>query len=154
MPVFPAGKALTAGQTASVTFVNVFRLGQISVQKVNQEGTPLEGVEFLLEWSEDGVTWQPVTETTGPDYPLGSCTAPGLKEGKLVTGADGMAVFTMLEDVGSANAHAPLQVVNTKGFDLPQTGDRGVWMYGLIGVVLMAGSLTSLYLANRKKQGK
>ena len=40
------------------------------------------------------------------------------------------------------------------GFDLPQTGDRGVWMYGLIGVVLMAGSLTSLYLANRKKQGK
>ena len=60
----------------------------------------------------------------------------------------------MLEDSGSANAHAPLQVVNTKGFDLPQTGDRGVWMYGLIGVVLMAGSLTSLYLANRKKQGK
>lgn len=57
----------------------------------------------------------------------------------------------MLEDSGSANAHAPLQVVNTKGFDLPQTGDRGVWMYGLIGVVLMAGSLTSLYLTNRKK---
>lgn len=74
-------------------------------------------------------------------------------DGKATGTVDGKAV-TMLEDSGSANAHAPLQVVNTKGFDLPQTGDRGVWMYGLIGVVLMAGSLTSLYLANRKKQGK
>ena len=57
----------------------------------------------------------------------------------------------MLEDNGSVNAHAPLTVVNTKGFDLPETGDNGVWMYGLIGILLMAGSMTCIVLTNRKK---
>ncbi len=59
---------------------------------------------------------------------------------------------TMLEDKGSENAIAPLRVINTKGFDLPATGDRGVWMYGLIGVLLMAGSIASIVLTNRKKR--
>lgn len=36
----------------------------------------------------------------------------------------------MLTDNGSANALTPLSVVNTSGFDLPATGDRGVWIYG------------------------
>ena len=63
---------------------------------------------------------------------------------------DGNTV-NMLEDNGSVNAHAPLTVVNTKGFDLPETGDNGVWMYGLIGILLMAGSMTCIVLTNRKK---
>lgn len=63
---------------------------------------------------------------------------------------DGNAV-NMLEDDGSVNAHAPLTVVNTKGFDLPETGDNGVWMYGLIGILLMASSVTCIILTNRKK---
>ena len=58
----------------------------------------------------------------------------------------------MLEDNGSENAHAPLTVVNTRGFDLPSTGDRGIWMYGLIGILLMAGSVASIVLTNRKKR--
>ena len=57
----------------------------------------------------------------------------------------------MLEDKGSVNAIAPLKVINTKGFDLPETGDRGVWMYGLIGILLMAGSLACIVLTSRKK---
>ena len=57
----------------------------------------------------------------------------------------------MLEDKGSVNAIVPLKVINTKGFDLPETGDRGVWMYGLIGILLMAGSLTCIVLTGRKK---
>ena len=39
---------------------------------------------------------------------------------------------TMLEDNGSANAEVPLAVKNTKGFDLPKTGDHGTWMYSLV----------------------
>jgi len=66
---------------------------------------------------------------------------------------DGNAV-NMLTDNGSANAEAPLKVVNTRGFDLPATGDRGVWMYGLIGVLLMAGSAVCIVLTARKKAGK
>ena len=58
----------------------------------------------------------------------------------------------MLPDRGSENAHAPLTVVNTRGFDLPSTGDRGIWMYGLIGILLMAGSVASIVLTNRKKR--
>lgn len=58
----------------------------------------------------------------------------------------------MLEDDGSANALAPLRVINTKGFDLPATGDQGIWMFGLIGALLMIASLTGLYMTNRKKK--
>ena len=59
---------------------------------------------------------------------------------------------TMLEDNGSENAHAPLTVVNTKGFDLPSTGDRGVWMYGLAGILLMTGSIACIIVTSRKKK--
>ena len=60
--------------------------------------------------------------------------------------------INMLEDNGSENAHAPLTVVNTRGFDLPSTGDRGVWMYGLLGVLLMTGSVVSIIVTSRKKK--
>ena len=59
---------------------------------------------------------------------------------------------TMLADNSSINAHAPLKVVNTRGFDLPATGDRGVWMYGVIGIALMAVSLTLLIINAKKKR--
>lgn len=64
---------------------------------------------------------------------------------------DGNAV-SMLDDDGSANAHATLTVVNTRGFDLPSTGDRGVWMYGLAGVLLMSASAVTIFFAFRKKK--
>ncbi len=57
----------------------------------------------------------------------------------------------MLEDKGSANAIVPLTVVNTSGFDLPATGDHGVWMYGLAGILLMAGSVACIVVSIRRK---
>lgn len=60
----------------------------------------------------------------------------------------------MLEDNGSQNAHAPLTVVNTRGFDLPSTGDRGVWMYGLLGILLMTGSAVCIIVSSRKKTAR
>lgn len=63
---------------------------------------------------------------------------------------DGNTV-TMLADKGSANAIAPLTVVNTSGFDLPATGDHGVWMYGLAGILLMTGSIVCIIVTTRKK---
>ena len=56
----------------------------------------------------------------------------------------------MLEDNASPNAEAPLTVVNTRGFDLPQTGDTGTWMLGAFGVLLMAGSLFGIVLLTKK----
>ena len=58
----------------------------------------------------------------------------------------------MLSDRGSENAHAPLTVVNTRGFDLPSTGDHGVWMYGLLGILLMTGSAVCIIVSSRKKK--
>ena len=58
---------------------------------------------------------------------------------------------TMLADNGSANALAPLSVVNTSGFDLPATGDRGVWLYGLAGILLMAASAACIIITTRKR---
>lgn len=58
---------------------------------------------------------------------------------------------TMLVDDGSANAEAPLTVINTAGFDLPQTGDNGTWMFTVGGILLMAGATLIIFLACRKK---
>jgi LPXTG-motif cell wall-anchored protein len=60
----------------------------------------------------------------------------------------------MLEDNGSQNAHAPLTVVNTRGFKLPSTGDHGVWMYGLLGILLMTGSAVCIIVSSRKKTAR
>ena len=59
---------------------------------------------------------------------------------------------TMLEDNGSANAEAPLTVVNTSGFDLPQTGDMGTAIFAVTGILLMAGAGIIILLACRKKK--
>ena len=59
---------------------------------------------------------------------------------------------TMLEDNGSANAEAPLTVVNTSGFDLPQTGDMGTAIFAVTGILLMAGAGIIILFACRKKK--
>ena len=74
-------------------------------------------------------------------------------EHKLVTASatvDGKKV-TMLESNGSKNAEAPLTVVNTRGFDLPKTGDHGTWMYSVGGVLLMTAAAGAMFFALRKR---
>ena len=61
---------------------------------------------------------------------------------------------TMEADGESANALVPLTVVNTRGFNLPQTGGHGTWMYGAAGTVLMVAAAIILVSARRKKLGK
>lgn len=46
---------------------------------------------------------------------------------------------TMLDDemdAGSTNAIAPLQVVNTRGFETPMTGENGTWALAIGGVLV------------------
>lgn len=65
---------------------------------------------------------------------------------------DGNSV-AMQEDNGSANAEAKLKVVNTPGFDLPDTGDSGTMVFTIVGVVLMvcAVVIIVLLLTHNKK---
>ena len=66
---------------------------------------------------------------------------------------DGNAV-TMLTDNGSANAEAPLRVVNTRGFDLPKTGDNGTKMLTIAGtlLILCAGGCVVLLIVSKRKK--
>ena len=59
---------------------------------------------------------------------------------------------TMDADGESANAVVPLTVVNTRGFNLPQTGGHGTWMYGAAGTVLMVAAAIILVSTRRKKK--
>lgn len=49
-------------------------------------------------------------------------------------------------------ADAPLTIINTRGFDLPQTGDNGVWMYGVAGGTLMLAAVLVVLFAFKKKE--
>ena len=59
---------------------------------------------------------------------------------------------TMLDDDGSVHALTPLTVVNTRGFDLPETGDNGTWFFGVCGILAMAAAALCIALLSRKKE--
>ena len=148
----PKTVEISAGQTAEVTFTNRMKPGEIRIQKTDTHGESLAGAEFLLEWSKDGRQWQTVTYTDSPDVTEGTCTAEGLTDGKLTSGADGVVRFTGLYS-GSlyrlTEVKAPkgyqlltepvyegsiqkddgnfirLTVVNAPVFELPMTGSTG-----------------------------
>ena len=148
----PKTVEISAGQTAEVKFTNRMKPGEIRIQKTDTQGEPLPGAEFLLEWSRDGRQWQKVTYTDSPDVMEGTCTAEGLTDGKLTSGADGVVRFTGLYS-GSlyrlTEVKAPkgyqlltepvyeggiqkddgnfirLTVVNAPVFELPMTGSAG-----------------------------
>ena len=48
----------------------------------------------------------------------------------------------------------PVAVKNTKGFDLPKTGDHGTWMYSLVGILMMSAAAGVIVLTTRKKHGR
>lgn len=73
---------------------------------------------------------------------------------KLLTASatvDGKKV-NMEPDGSSANALAALTVKNTRGFDLPQTGSYGNWMFPVIGLTGLLLALTGIYVISRKKR--
>jgi len=75
-------------------------------------------------------------------------------EHKLLTGSATVDTkkVNMLADETSANAFAPLTVVNTRGFDLPQTGGTGNWMFPAIGITGFALCMLGIYFVCRKKK--
>ena len=81
------------GQTITLTRENIYCVGSISVHKVNLQGQDLSGAVYLLEWSEDGGTWNPVTFRDGATPTIGGCTTLGLENGQLTTGEDGTALY-------------------------------------------------------------
>lgn len=175
----PKTVAISAGQTAEVTFFNRMKPGEIRIQKTDTHGEPLAGAEFLLEWSRDGRQWQKVTYTDSPDVTEGTCATEGLTDGKLTSGADGVVRFTGLYS-GSlyrvTETKAPkgyqlltelvyeggirkddgnfirLTVVNAPVFELPMTGSTGYTAMTAIQVGTGVALLLILIRLSKKRK--
>ena len=168
-----------AGKTAEVSFTNALRPGKIRIQKVDTKGEVLDGVEFLLEWSEDGINWSPVAYTDSTVPQIGTCTTEGLTDGKLVSDMEGFVIFSglyptlqyrltetatrdgyqLLTDfayVGGLSVEndltVNLTVVNAESFTLPKTGSKSLLMLPL-SIFLCLGLCVSAIVNLRKKEG-
>ena len=87
------------GETVVKEQTDKRREGTIQIQKKDTDGSARSGAVFLLEYSTDGGSkWSPVKarEKDNDDVFSGGCTSPGLKNGQLTTGEDGIATFTGL----------------------------------------------------------
>lgn len=60
----------------------------------------------------------------------------------------------MTADDSSANAFVPFTVINTRGFDLPQTGSYGNWMFPVIGLSMLALCVAGILVLTRKNRKK
>lgn len=57
----------------------------------------------------------------------------------------------MTKDGSSENAYVPFTVINTRGFDLPQTGGEGNWLFPVIGLCGLTLCVGGMLLVMRKK---
>lgn len=149
----------------------------IHVQKTNEAGDLLEGAKFILEWSEDGETWVPVSFSE--ELSKGGCSSENLAEdGSLTTDETGYATFSGLYPLGSYriievatpngyslltapimveiptyedNYEVTYQVVDGYVFNLPKTGSVSMTFISLgVALSLVAGTLALAYW--KKKQ--
>lgn len=175
----PQKVTVTAGKTAAVTFINRLRPGSIAVKKVDTADAPRAGAEFLLEWSEDNITWQAVTTAETAYVVKGCCTSTGLDNGKLVSDENGMVRFEglhpelyyrltetkapdglqLLSDyafVGripiEKELTVSLRVVNVPVFMLPKTGTKTAALLPIGLVLCLATCVAVLAYLRRKEQ--
>ena len=174
----PQTVIVEAGQTAEVTFTNALRPGEIRIQKVDTKGEPLDGVEFLLEWSEDGVNWSPVTYTDSTIPQIGGCTSEGLTNGQPVSGTDGLVTFSglyptlqyRLTETATKDGYqllkgyayegnlpaehdltVTLTVVNAEIFTMPKTGSNALTMMPAALVLCLGVCMVSIVSVRRKE---
>ena len=170
----PQKITVVQGQTAEVSFINVLRPGTITVKKVDTTGSPLAGATFLLEWSEDGDTWQPVQYSES--VTKGGCSAEGLTDGCLTSGEDGILQwaglhpglhyrltetkapegFKLLTEAAFTGTlptdtlSVELTVVNARTFTMPETGAVSGAVVRVLGLTAAIGCLVALIY--RKKE--
>ena len=116
-------------QKISVTMENAPILGKLELRKQSSIGKPMQGVEFLLEYSLDcGATWNAVTYRENDNIIIpGSCTNAELKDGKLLTDENGIAVYDGLR-VYTADGEAILyRVTETKTLDGASLMPDHIW---------------------------
>lgn len=121
-------------QTISVTIENAPILGKLELRKQSSVGKPMQGVEFVLEFSlDDGSTWSAVTYRENDIIIIpGSCTNTELIDGKLLTDENGIAVYEGLR-VYTADGTAILyRVTETKTLDGASLIPGHIWEGDLV----------------------
>ncbi len=170
----PQKVSVVQGHIAEVTFVNGIRTGRIIVQKVDTQRNPLSGATFLLEWSEDGALWWPVTFSETAIK--GGCANPDLVGGMLTSGEDGILEWTNLHpglqyrltEVKAPNGYkllsdvafsgelpadgltVELTVVNARTFTMPETGSASGTILKVLSLLAALGCL-GLLLARKRR---
>lgn len=166
-----------AGETSEVTFTNALRPGKISVQKVDIHGEPLSGAKFVLQWSEDGVTWNPVFYSDSAVVVKGGCSNADVVDGTLIS-PDSCLIswdnlyptlqYRILEleapegyvllsgpayegELPVDDLTVSLRVVNNHSFTLPETGSKSMVLMPL-SVLLCLGLCASALLCVRKRR--
>ena len=171
----PQTVSVVQGQTAEVSFVNALRPGTITVKKVDTTGSPLSGATFLLEWSEDESTWQPVQYSES--VTKGGCSAEGLTGGCLTSGEDGVLQwiglhpglhyrltetkapegFKLLTEAAFTGTlptdtlSVELTVVNARTFTMPETGAVSGAVLRVLGLAAAISCLSMLSVLSRKR---
>ena len=121
-------------QTISVTIENAPILGKLELRKQSSVGKPMQGVEFVLEFSlDDGSTWSAVTYRENDTIIIpGSCTNAELIDGKLLTDENGIAVYEGLR-VYTADGKAILyRVTEAKTLDGSSLIPGHIWEGDLV----------------------
>ena len=170
----PQKVSVVQGQIAEVTFINGIRTGRITIQKVDTQRNPLSGATFLLEWSEDGALWWPVTFSETAIK--GGCANADLVDGMLTSGEDGILEWTNLHpglQYRLTEANAPngykllpdiafsgelpadgltveLTVVNARIFTMPETGSASGTVLKVLSLLTALGYL-GLLLARKRR---
>ena len=78
-------------------------------------------------------------------------TQTSAETGTATATVGGKAVTMNADDNGSLTAKVPLTVVNSKGFDLPATGGRGIALFTIAGIAIVAAAGSLLFMRKRSK---
>ena len=116
-------------QKISVTMENTPIIGRLELRKQSSIGKPMQGVEFLLEYSLDcGATWNTVIYRENDNIIIpGSCTNAELKDGKLLTDENGIAVYEGLRVYTAAGEAILYRVTETKTLDGSSLMPDHIW---------------------------
>lgn len=157
-----------------LTFVNELIPGKIQIEKVNPAGEHLAGAKLLLEWSEDGQTWQPIAYNSEDTILRGYCSNAELVDGTLTTGSSGIIAFenlhpglqyrlTELEapsgyvlladnvdlaELPTDDFTEEVTVYNSPGYTIPATGvDDPIYGMTTLGAFIMVLAAAALFFA-------
>ena len=121
-------------QEISVTIENAPILGSLELRKQSSIGKPMQGVEFLLEYSLDnGSTWNAVTYRENDSIIIpGSCINAELADGKLLTDENGVAVYEGLRVYKADGTVILYRVTETKTLNGSSLMPGHIWEGDLV----------------------